>query len=82
MAKLCIMVRENIFAADQTAVEQREAGTGHHQDQRGAGEHPGVVAGGLRGFGGLLEIREPFIEVRWRAGPQQGYTKSGTAETA
>ena len=63
---------ENVFAADQAAVEERQAGAGHHQNQRGAGEHPGVIAGGLGGFGGLFEIGETFIEVRGRLGRSEG----------
>ena len=48
MAKLCIMVAENVFLPHQPAIEQRQAGTGHQQDQGGAYQHPGVVARGLR----------------------------------
>ena len=43
---------KHILAADQTAIEQRKPGPGHHQDQGCADQHPGVIAGGLRGLGG------------------------------
>ncbi len=46
---------ENVFAAHQAAVEERQAGAGHQQHQRGRGEHPGVVAGGLSALDGLLK---------------------------
>ena len=45
---------EHVLAPHQAAVKQRQAGAGHHQDQRGADQHPGVVAGALRGFYGSL----------------------------
>ena len=34
---------ENVFATDQTAVEQRNARNGHEQHQRGADHHKGVI---------------------------------------
>ena len=37
--------REHVLLAHHAAVEHREAGDGHHQDQRGRGQHPGGVAG-------------------------------------
>jgi hypothetical protein len=45
---------EHIFAANQAAVEERKSRAGHHQDQGGAGEHPGVIAGGDGGGRGRL----------------------------
>ena len=62
--KLCIIVLEHVLAPDQPAVEQRQPGSGHHQDQRGADQHPRVVAGALRGFDGLVQIGEALFEVR------------------
>ena len=46
---------ENVFAADQAAIEEDQAGGGHHEDQRSGDQHPGVVAGGLSVADGLLE---------------------------
>ena len=46
---------EDVLPADQAAVEEREAGTGHQQDQGRGDQHPGVVAGGLGVLDGLLE---------------------------
>ncbi len=36
---------KNVFRANHTAVEQRQAGNGHEQHERCRGEHPGGVAG-------------------------------------
>ena len=55
--KLCIMVPRTFLRAHQAAVEERQAGAGHHQDQRRADQHPGVVARALRGFDGRLQGR-------------------------
>ena len=44
---------QNILLAHQSAIEQRQAGAGHQQDQRCAGQHPGVISGTL-GIGDLL----------------------------
>ena len=49
---------EHVLAPHQAAVEQRQAGTGHHEDQRGADQHPGVVARALGGFDGSLQIAD------------------------
>ena len=43
--------REHVLAADQPAVEKEEPRDAHHQDQGGADEDPGVVAGGGSGDG-------------------------------
>jgi hypothetical protein len=40
---------QNVLAANQAAIEEREAWAGHHQHQCGAGQHPGVIAGRNRG---------------------------------
>ncbi len=48
---------ENVLAADETAIEEGEAWTGHHEHQRGAGEHPGVIAGRDCGSGRCLGQR-------------------------
>ena len=40
---------EHVLLAHQPAVEQSQAGTRHHQHQRGADQHPGVIAGRLGG---------------------------------
>src|SRR6185437_9353393 len=44
---------QNVLAAHQTAIEKREAGAGHHQHERGADQHPGIVCRGL----GLRDLR-------------------------
>ena len=36
---------EDVLAANQAAVEERQAGAGHQQHQRGGDQHPGVVGG-------------------------------------
>ena len=42
---------EHVLLADHAGVEQRQAGDGHHQHQRGGGQHPGGIAGvDLRAF--------------------------------
>ena len=46
---------ENVFAADETAIEEDQAGGGHHQNQRRGDQHPGVVSGGLSVADGLLK---------------------------
>jgi hypothetical protein len=47
---------EHVLLAHDSAVEEGQSGAAHHQHQGGRDEHPGVVAGGLRGGdgGGLL----------------------------
>ena len=42
--KHCAEDREDVLAANEAAVEQREAGERHEEDERGARHHPGVVA--------------------------------------
>jgi len=37
--------RQRILAAHETAVEERQSRSGHHQHQRRADEHPGIVSG-------------------------------------
>ena len=46
---------EDVLLAHQAAVEERQAGAGHQQDQGGGDQHPGVVAGGLGILDSLLE---------------------------
>ena len=46
---------EDVFSANQAAVEEREAGAGHEQNERGGDEHPGVVGVHLRVLHGLLQ---------------------------
>jgi hypothetical protein len=48
IARLCIMVVENIFLADKSAVKQCKSGSGHEKDERRAGQHPRIVSGGFR----------------------------------
>ena len=36
---------QHVFAAHEAAVEQDQAGGGHHEHKRGADEHPGIIAG-------------------------------------
>ena len=46
---------QHVFAAYQTAIKQGQAGPGHHQHQRRARQHSGIVAGALGGSGGGFE---------------------------
>jgi hypothetical protein len=50
---------EDILLPHQTAVEKRQARTGHHEDEGRTGQHPGIVGGafGVRGL--LLQPCEP-----------------------
>jgi hypothetical protein len=68
MAKLCIMVPKDVFAADQSAVEQGEARAGHEQNEGGRGQHPGVVGIHLRVLNGLLESGDLCLCGRGRCG--------------
>ena len=47
---------EDVLLAHQAAVEERQAGAGHQQNQGGGGQHPGVVAGELRVESGGLRL--------------------------
>jgi hypothetical protein len=40
---------EHVLLAYQTAIEQGQTGTRHHEHERGTDQHPGVVAGRLGG---------------------------------
>ena len=62
MAKLCIMVPRMFLRAHQAAVEERQAGTGHQQDQGGGDQHPGVVAGGLSAGAGSLCVLHGLLQ--------------------
>ncbi len=68
MAKLCIYGAENVFLADEAAIEQGEAGPGHQQHQGSRYQHPGVVAGGLGALDCLLKGGNLSLCVRRRAG--------------
>jgi len=57
---------EDVLAAHQAAIEEDQAGSGHHQDQRGRNQHPGVVAGGLRVMDGLREGGDLSLGGGWR----------------
>ena len=46
---------QDVLPAHQAAVEQRQAGPGHQQHQRGRDQHPCVIAGHLGILHGLLE---------------------------
>ena len=59
--KLCIMVPSTFFAAHQAAVEQRQAGTGHHQNQSRADQHPGVVARALGGLDRSFQVADASL---------------------
>jgi hypothetical protein len=75
---------EDVLLAHQAAVEERQSGAGHQQDQGGGGQHPGVIAGKLRvggsglglGTGVLGFIQWPFAGRRsgpvWRAARVRG----------
>jgi hypothetical protein len=60
--KLCIIVPSILCA--QAAVEQRQPWAGHHQHQRGAGQHPGVVARHLGVLDGLVQIVQLLGDIR------------------
>jgi hypothetical protein len=69
---------QDVLLADQAAVEERQTGSGHQQDQGGGGQHPGVVAGGLGvggsglvGLDGLLESGDLGLRV-WRGRLSEG----------
>ena len=55
---------EDVFATDQAAVEEGEPRAGHHEDQRGAGEHPGIVARTLGRLRSRFEGRDSRLEIR------------------
>ena len=46
---------QHVFLAYEAAVEQRQARPGHHEDQRGADQHPGVIGGIFGVRYGLLQ---------------------------
>ena len=46
---------EDVLAAHQPAVEERQSGAGHEQHESRRGEHPGVIAGGLSAGDRLLQ---------------------------
>ena len=48
--------RERVLSAHQAAVKERQAGPGHHQHQRRAYQHPGVIAGGLGRGHALIQL--------------------------
>jgi hypothetical protein len=52
---------EDVLAAHQAAIEKDQAGSGHHQDQGGRDQHPGIVAGGLGVMDGLGELGNLFL---------------------
>ena len=62
--KLCIMVHSTFLLPHQPAVKQSQARAGHHQHQRGADQHPGVVAGALGGFHRGFEVGDPGLSGR------------------
>ena len=63
---------EHVLLAHQPAVKQRQTRSGHHQDQGGADQHPGVVAGALSGFGGGFQSGQFFFDGRGRLGSNLG----------
>ncbi len=50
--------REHVLAPNQTAIEEGKTRASHHQNQRRAGQHPGIVASHLSRFRGSLDSRE------------------------
>jgi hypothetical protein len=61
--------RQHVLAANQAAIKKDQAGRGHHQDQRRADEHPGVVASidlarDLMAGSQLLEPGQPLFHRR------------------
>jgi hypothetical protein len=68
---------ENVLAADQSAVEKGQAGTGHQQDQGRGNKHPGIVAGGLSMLDRLLQgcdlsLSGWGVRCLWNGGRGQG----------
>ena len=80
--------REHVLGADEAAVEQRQAGDGHQQHERGGDEHPGGVAGiGNRRGGGRRRFRgrrgRVLRESRHRSGrPAWRLRKNSSCEAA
>ena len=56
--------REHVLRAHQAAVEQRQAGQGHEQDQGGADHHPGVVTGAGASDLRLFRDARAVVDVR------------------
>ena len=52
---------EHVLLAHHAAVEQRQAGDRHEQDERGGGEHPGGVAGADRSGGASCASAGPAM---------------------
>ncbi len=61
--------REHVLRSHEAAVEQRKARHGHHQDQRGAGQHPRRVA--------LVDHVSCWLERRRRSGRRLGERRTG-----
>ena len=72
---------EDVLAAHQAAVEERQAGAGHQQHQGGGDQHPGVVAGRLGVLDGLLQGGDLGLG-GWRRGFKSGATARTTAGNA
>jgi len=82
---------QDVLLANQAAVEEGQAGSGHQQDQSGGDQHPGIVAGGLSGSAGGLRILDGLLESGdlslrgWRGGTQirsHSQGRGGNARTA
>ena len=65
--------RGHVLGADETAIEQRQPGDGHHQHERAGDEHPGGVTlvgnGGGCGSGGRRVFSERHIDEACDAEP-------------
>jgi hypothetical protein len=47
----------------QAAVKERQSGAGHHKDQSGTDQHPGVIAGALCGLDGSFQGCDLRVEI-------------------
>ena len=66
---------EHVLGADKATVEQRQSGSGHHEDQGGAGQHPCVIAGTLGRLGCGFQGSYLRLEILGRLRQQGGRQK-------
>src|ERR1700740_883908 len=72
---------EHILFADETAVKERESGTGHHEHKCCADEHPSVVGTGLGGGDLGLELRNLSSSGnRWGSRLRDGWKQAAGTE--
>ena len=71
--------REDVLRAHETAVKEREARPGHHQDEGGADEQPGVVAG-VDGWGRVRRLCGDDGEEKQGEGEHFHWRRGGARE--